>query len=116
MKIFKSIDEVRPRINPKFGFQFQYLIDQPEARNVRTFVINFQSGQRTDIHDHPHEQIYYVLSGTAVFGFPHNEEVIPKNGLVFISPGERHFHGATDDQPCSQLVIFIHPPKRSTQE
>lgn len=112
MKVIRSMDEVKKR-TLKSGLKFQSLIGEPEARNNRTFVVTFLSGKRTEVHNHPHEQIYFILSGKAVFGFPSNEVIVPKDGLVFVSPGEKHFHGATEDGACSQLVIFINPSQPS---
>jgi quercetin dioxygenase-like cupin family protein len=74
---------------------------QPPAR-TQGAKVTFEPGARTAWHSHPLGQTLIVLSGEGLvqpWGGP-IEEMRPGD-VVWVPPGEKHWHGAT---PTSQLV------------
>lgn len=68
--------------------------------------VQFSPGARTDWHSHPKGQVLYVVSGS---GYVMNESgeraAIVSGDVVYASPGELHWHGATPDSPMFHLSL-----------
>lgn len=82
------------------------VIDAPDPARVRALVVRFDPGARTDWHTHPLGQTLYVLSGLGLvqsWGGPALE--IKPGDVVWIEPGEKHWHGASPENPMSHLAI-----------
>lgn len=71
------------------------IIVAPEPARIRCARVSFEPGARTAWHTHPLGQTLYVLSGCGraqVWGEP--VRVIQAGDVVWIPPGEKHWHGA----------------------
>ena len=71
------------------------IIEAPEPARVRATVVRFEPGARTNWHTHPLGQTLYIVSGTGrvqTRGGPHRE--VHAGDVVWIPPGEKHWHGA----------------------
>jgi quercetin dioxygenase-like cupin family protein len=71
------------------------IIEAPEPARVRATVVRFEPGARTNWHTHPLGQTLYIVSGTGrvqTWGGPHHE--VHAGDVVWIPPGEKHWHGA----------------------
>lgn len=69
-------------------------------------LITFAPGARTDWHTHPLGQILIVTSGTGLvqrWGDPVEE--IHAGDIVWIPPGQKHWHGAAPDSPMTHIAI-----------
>jgi quercetin dioxygenase-like cupin family protein len=68
--------------------------------------VRFTPGARTAWHAHPHGQTLYVTDGIGYVckrgGRP---EIIKPGDVVYIEPGEEHWHGATPDRFMSHVAI-----------
>ncbi len=86
------------RIDPLFnGF---------DADRVQGALVTFEPGARTAWHTHPLGQTLIVASGCGLvqrWGGP-VEEIRPGD-VVWFSPGEKHWHGATPDTAMSHTAI-----------
>src|SRR2546427_12428844 len=72
------------------------LFEAPEPARVRGASVTFEPGARTAWHKHPLGQTLIVTPG---FGWAQRwggsiEEIRPRD-VIWISPGEQHWHGAT---------------------
>lgn len=68
--------------------------------------VTFEPGARTAWHTHPLGQTLIITSGTGWVQRKNGpiEEVNPGD-VVWFSPGEKHWHGATPDKATSHIAI-----------
>lgn len=82
------------------------IIEAPEPARVRSTMVRFDPGARTHWHTHPLGQTLVVLAGcgrTQSWGGPIQE--IRAGDVVWIPPGEKHWHGAGPDTAMTHLSI-----------
>ena len=71
------------------------LFEAPDPARVRGAHVTFEAGARTAWHTHPLGQTLYVIAGVGRVqkkGEPICE--IKAGDVVWIAPGEKHWHGA----------------------
>ncbi|HXX03056.1 MAG TPA: cupin domain-containing protein [Xanthobacteraceae bacterium] len=71
------------------------IVEAPAPARVRSVLVTFEPGARTNWHTHPLGQTLYVVSGTGrtqTWGGPLRE--IHAGDVVWIPPHEKHWHGA----------------------
>jgi quercetin dioxygenase-like cupin family protein len=86
--------------------RFDPLIQAPEPARVQCVHVTFEPGARTAWHTHPLGQTLIVTSGcgwTQRWGGP-IEEIRPGD-VVWISPGEKHWHGAAPATAMTHIAI-----------
>jgi quercetin dioxygenase-like cupin family protein len=86
------------RINP--------LMQPPEPARVEGVSVTFEPGARTAWHSHPLGQTLIVTAGLGWVqrdGGP-VEEIRPGD-VVWISPGEKHWHGATPNTTMTHIAV-----------
>ena len=68
--------------------------------------VRFTPGARTVWHTHPKGQTLYVTDGIGYVGTRggKTQEIRPGD-VVFIDPGEEHWHGATPDRFMAHLAL-----------
>jgi quercetin dioxygenase-like cupin family protein len=82
------------------------LVDAPEPARVAAARVTFELGARTAWHMHPLGQTLIVTSGcgwTQREGGP-VEEIRPGD-VIWIPPGEKHWHGATATTAMTHIAI-----------
>src|SRR5580658_4398638 len=82
------------------------LIDAPDPALVRAASVTFEPGARTAWHKHPLGQTLIVTAGCGRCqreGGP-IEEIRPGD-VVWISPGEKHWHGAAPSTAMTHIAI-----------
>jgi quercetin dioxygenase-like cupin family protein len=82
------------------------LIDAPEPARVAGASVTFEPGARTAWHTHPLGQTLIVTAGCGRaqrWGGP-VEEIRPGD-VIWISPGEKHWHGAAATTAMTHLAI-----------
>jgi quercetin dioxygenase-like cupin family protein len=82
------------------------VIDAPAPAAIRSSRVTFEPGARTAWHTHPRGQTLYVLSGCGRVqseGGPIRE--IRPGDVVWIPPGEKHWHGAAPTTSMSHLAM-----------
>ena len=79
--------------------------------NGATVSLNrLQPGHEPRPHDHPHEQIVYILSGQIDFHIGDTVTRLGPGGLLVVPPNARHWGVVIGDEPVLNLDIFT--PKR----
>ena len=82
------------------------LINPPEPARVGMGLVTFEAGARTRWHTHPLGQTLIVTAGC---GWVQREggpiEEIRPGDVVWIPPGEKHWHGATSRTAMSHIAI-----------
>src|SRR5437899_10649291 len=82
------------------------LFEAPEPARVRGASVTFEPGARTAWHTHPLGQTLIVTAGRGLaqrWGGP-IEEIRPGD-VVWTSPGEKHWHGATATTAMTHIAI-----------
>jgi len=82
------------------------LFQAPDPALVQGASVTFEPGARTAWHTHPLGQTLIVTAGfgwTQRWGGP-VEEIRPGD-VVWISPGEKHWHGATPTTGVTHIAI-----------
>jgi quercetin dioxygenase-like cupin family protein len=86
------------RIDPLFA--------PPEPARVAMALVTFEPGARTAWHTHPLGQTLIITAGS---GWAQREggpiEEIHQGDIVWFSPNEKHWHGATATTAMSHIAI-----------
>ncbi len=82
------------------------LFQAPDPARVQGASVTFEPGARTAWHTHPLGQTLIVIAG---FGWVQREggptEEIRPGDVVWFSPGEKHWHGATPTTAMTHIAI-----------
>jgi quercetin dioxygenase-like cupin family protein len=82
------------------------LINPPEPARVAMALVTFEPGARTAWHTHPFGQTLIITAGS---GWVQREggprEDIHQGDVVYFTPGEKHWHGATATTAMSHIAI-----------
>jgi quercetin dioxygenase-like cupin family protein len=82
------------------------LRDPDEQSVVGCAHVRFTPGARTAWHTHPKGQTLYVTDGVGLVARRDGGVRQIKSGdVVFIEPGEEHWHGATPDRFMAHVAI-----------
>ena len=88
------------------GKAWMGVLSRADDRVLNAISVLFEPGARTHWHSHPEGQVLYVVSGTGWVGTEAGEIAhISPGDVVYASPGELHWHGATPDSPMSHLSL-----------
>ncbi|HYA86381.1 MAG TPA: cupin domain-containing protein [Nitrospirota bacterium] len=82
------------------------LINAPDPARIFGALVTFEPGARTAWHTHPLGQTLIVTAGSGLvqrWGGP-IEEIRPGD-VVWIAPGEKHWHGAAPTTAMSHIAI-----------
>jgi len=82
------------------------LIDAPDPARVVAASVTFEPGARTAWHTHPLGQTLFVTAGCGrvqLWGGPINE--IRPGDVVWIAPGEKHWHGAASATAMTHIAM-----------
>ena len=85
--------------------QMQRLIEEKTSGGFGVLFVTFSPGARLNFHTHPAEQILYITEGKGIIATPEKEYVVTPGMVVFIPPGEVHYHAATKDSSFSHVSV-----------
>lgn len=108
-----------PRQGPAENFTGSVRVDTPFQANAPGCTsgarVTFEPGARTAWHSHPLGQILIVTAGTGRvqrWGDPVDE--IRQGDVVWIPPGQKHWHGASPNSAMSHIAIVEQLGGKST--
>jgi quercetin dioxygenase-like cupin family protein len=82
------------------------LIEAPAPARLRAVRVSFEPGGRTAWHTHPLGQTLYVLSGAGLIqSWNEAARIIRPGDVVWIPPGEKHWHGATPGNAMTHIAL-----------
>jgi quercetin dioxygenase-like cupin family protein len=82
------------------------LFEAPDPARVRGAGVTFEPGSRTAWHTHPLGQTLIVTSGLGwVQRWGGSIEEIRPGDVVWFSPGEKHWHGASPTTAMTHIAI-----------
>ena len=82
------------------------IIEAPAPARIRSGRVSFEPGARTAWHSHPLGQTLIVTAGCGriqLWGNPVRE--IRPGDVVWIGPGEKHWHGAAPTTAMTHIAI-----------
>jgi len=68
-------------------------------------IVTFEDGAVTHWHEHPGEQILYILEGEGRVGNEDGQIKVSVGDVIHTGPGEKHWHGAAPGQTMSHISI-----------
>jgi quercetin dioxygenase-like cupin family protein len=68
-------------------------------------LVTFSPGARLNFHTHDYEQMLYVTEGKGIVADREREYTVTPGAVIYIAPGEVHWHGATADSSFSHIAI-----------
>ncbi len=87
------------------------LEENHKGEKIQVIMVNFAPGARNKVHTHATEQILIITEGKGIVATNNEEHIVIPGMVVYISPNEEHWHGATDDSTFSHLSILGDPHK-----
>lgn len=97
--------ETRDEIVGKRSVYRKSLIDAKDTGGFGILLVAFSPGARLNFHTHTFEQILYVTEGKGIVATKQKEQIVTPGAVIFISPGEVHWHGATTDSSFAHIAI-----------
>ncbi len=77
----------------------------PESKEYDVNVVNFGRGVRNRLHVHDCEQVLIVTAGKGIVATETEQRTVIAGDIIFFAPGEKHWHGATEDSEFSHIYI-----------
>ena len=82
------------------------IIDTPAPARVVSAAVTFEPGSRTAWHSHPLGQTLFVIAGSGrTQRWGGSIEEIHPGDVVWIAPGEKHWHGASMTTAMTHIAI-----------
>jgi quercetin dioxygenase-like cupin family protein len=81
-------------------------MEAPPPARLRAARVRFDPGARTNWHTHPLGQTLYVLTGLGLIQTEgQTARTIRPGDVVWIPPGEKHWHGAAPQHAMTHLAM-----------
>jgi len=85
---------------------FDPVLDAPNPAQLRALQVTFSPSARTAWHTHPLGQALWVTFGTGLVGLREKApQAIKAGDVVWIPPGEEHWHGAAPETMMTHLAM-----------
>ncbi|GGF20781.1 (R)-mandelonitrile lyase [Williamsia phyllosphaerae] len=85
--------------------QIDGIRNNDEQSAVACAHVRFAPGARTAWHHHPKGQTLYVTDGIGLVATTDGVQEIRPGDVVYIEPGEIHWHGATSERFMAHVAI-----------
>ncbi len=106
MKLIRK-DEGDDRQGTTFTGQtfLRSMLSEQQQGGIKMTLVRFEDGSLTHWHDHPGEQVLYILSGKGRVGNEATEWEVEPGDVVYTAPGEKHWHGAAPGHSMTHISI-----------
>jgi quercetin dioxygenase-like cupin family protein len=82
------------------------LAETPAPAHLQAVRVTFEPMARTAWHTHPLGQTLYILSGIGLVQvWGEESQVIRPGDVIWIPPGEKHWHGATQFHAMTHIAL-----------
>ena len=108
MKLIRQGDALPSTAERRFSGQVELnqRLNEQRLAGMRVAIAKFSNGGRTFWHRHHGEQVLYVLSGAGWIQQDGEERrPLEPGDVVYIPPGERHWHGAQGSANLEHLAV-----------
>ena len=101
----KEVDGGNPlffggKVHTQFVLEEEY-----GAKKIQIVNVQFAPGARNKFHTHSVGQILYVTEGKGIVATKEKEYAVTPGFVIFISPGEEHWHGAQKGFTFSHITV-----------
>ncbi len=112
MKIVRSSDGQAKRGTTFSGkATLTPMVVAQQEGGVKLTMVTFEDGAVTNWHEHPGEQILYITEGKGRVGDEEKQWAVEPGDVIYIGPGERHWHGAAEGHNMTHIsVTNVGPP------
>ena len=97
--------ETKDEIVGKGEVMRKSLIDSGDTGGFGVMLVTFNPGAKLNFHTHTYEQILYVTEGKGIVATKDEEKIVTPGTVVYIEPGEAHWHGATEDSSFAHICM-----------
>ncbi|HEX3508749.1 MAG TPA: cupin domain-containing protein [Candidatus Dormibacteraeota bacterium] len=109
MRVIKAADRIGGDSEPpkgKFhGHAMQSTLHHT-AKETRASFVRFEPGAHTHWHEHSGGQVLHIIDGVArVQAWGGDVASVSAGDTVIAPPGEKHWHGAGEGGPMTQLAL-----------
>ncbi len=106
MKVVRS-EEGQPRQGTTFRGEatLTTMLAAQQENGMSLTLVDFKDGAVTNWHEHPGEQILYILEGKGRVGNQDTEWEVGPGDIVYTGPGENHWHGAAAGHSMRHISI-----------
>ncbi len=98
-------DETNDQIVGKGPVLRKELFSAKDTGGFGALLVTFKPGARLNFHTHTYEQILYVTEGKGIVATHSEERIVTPGSIVYIQPGEAHWHGATADTSFAHICL-----------
>jgi quercetin dioxygenase-like cupin family protein len=92
----------------------QTIIGTDLSKKFSINQVNFGKGIRNKFHSHSIEQILIVTEGEGIVATEKEEITVRPGDIIFITAGEKHWHGAAKGKTFSHIYVTS-PDQKMTQ-
>jgi quercetin dioxygenase-like cupin family protein len=86
------------------------IVSAPAPALLKANLVSFEPGARTAWHTHPMGQTLYVTAGSGLIQvWDGQAQVIRPGDVVWIPPGEKHWHGARPSNAMTHVAMQESP-------
>ena len=109
MRVIKSADRIGGDAEPPkgrfHGHALQSTLHQT-AKETRASFVRFEPAAHTHWHEHSGGQVLHIIDGNArVQAWGEEAHSLAVGDTVVTPPGEKHWHGAGEGGPMTQLAF-----------
>ena len=97
--------ETKDEIVNKGPVHRKELVSAKDTGGFSVLLVSFGVGARLNFHAHTYEQILYMTEGKGIVATKKEEKTVTAGSVVYIAPGEVHWHGATKDSSFAHIAI-----------
>ena len=111
MKIFRGAGVPRQQVDPKSFVgtaHVKKLADNSDSTPVIVYLVEFESGARTNWHIHSGAQWLLITDGRIrIQKWGEAAQEVTAGDAVMIAPGEKHWHGAAPGERGVHLAVNV---------
>ena len=82
-------------------------VGEGDSKQVSIGVVRFVAGGRNVLHTHTFDQVLYITEGEGIVATEGEEQTLHAGDIAVIPAGERHWHGATQNNEMTHLAIGV---------
>ena len=81
------------------------VLPNQQEGGLQLSLVTFEAGALTHWHEHPGEQVLYILEGEGRVGTATEEFRVSAGDVIYTGPGEKHWHGAAPGQSMTHISV-----------
>lgn len=88
----------------------QFIVTEKQGAKIAHLgLVRFAKGARNKFHTHKNEEIMIITEGKGIVATKDKEYICTPGMIIYLPPGEVHWHGATKDSTFGHYVVVVQP-------